>query len=48
MLEKFLQALEITGWGMLGIFIVTGIIILTTIALNKVTNLKSKNKNKKD
>lgn len=36
----FKQTLEIMGLGMLGIFIVTGIIILVMVALNKFTSGK--------
>ncbi len=45
MLEKILQSLEIMGWGMLGIFIVIGVIIGITYLLNAITNKKPKNKN---
>lgn len=38
--EYLLQSLPILGKGMLGIFIVTGIIILTVSVLNNVTNKK--------
>ena len=38
--ESLLQSLPILGKGMLGIFIVTGIIILTVSVLNNVTNKK--------
>lgn len=37
-LSNLLEALKMMGLGMLGIFIVTGIIILVIYALNKVTN----------
>ncbi len=48
MLENFLMALEIMGWGMLGIFVVTGVIIGMTIGLNKLTTKSWKKKNPKD
>ena len=38
--EYLLQSLPILGKGMLGIFIVTGIIILTVSVLDNVTNKK--------
>ena len=38
--EKFWKALETMGYGMLGIFIVTGIIILSVMLLNKLTSRK--------
>lgn len=38
--EEFLNTLPIMGKGMLGIFIVTGIIIVVMIILNKVTKDK--------
>lgn len=34
--DYLLNALPIMGWGMLGIFIVTGVIILTVALLNKL------------
>ena len=37
-IELFLQALSIMGMGMLGIFIVTGVIILVVMLLNKLTS----------
>lgn len=43
--EAMLETLPIMGKGMLGIFIVTGVIIVAIVALNKLTSLKS---NKKD
>lgn len=39
--ENFLKALEFTGKGMLGIFIVIGVIVLSIVVLNKVTSRKS-------
>jgi len=42
--ELFLQTLPIMGKGMLGIFIVTGIIILSMLLLGKI---KSKNSDDK-
>ena len=42
--EKTVEALGVMGKGMLGIFIVIGVIILTILALNKFTGNK---KNKK-
>lgn len=38
--EKFWKALETMGYGMLGIFIVTGVIILSVMLLNKFTSPK--------
>jgi hypothetical protein len=35
-IENFLISLPILGWGMLGIFIVIGIIMLCVIALDKI------------
>ncbi len=35
-MNVFKQSLEIMGTGMIGIFIVTGIIILTMVLLNKL------------
>lgn len=40
--EKFLKALSVMGMGMLGIFIITGVIILSVILLNKITSPKKK------
>ena len=36
-IEAFLQSLPLMGKGMLGIFLVTGVIILTMVLLNKLT-----------
>ncbi len=38
--EKFWKALDTMGKGMLGIFIVTGVIILSVMLLNKLTSPK--------
>lgn len=38
--EKFWKSLETMGKGMLGIFIVTGVIILSVMLLNKFTSKK--------
>lgn len=38
--DMFLETLPIMGMGMLGIFIVTGAIIVVTILLNKLTQDK--------
>ena len=38
--EAFTGTLPIMGKGMLGIFIVTAVIILAMIVLNKITNKK--------
>jgi len=43
-IDNFLFTLPIMGIGMLGIFIVTGIIILTIAILNKVTKEKQNDK----
>ncbi len=40
--EKFLESLPIMGKGMLGIFIVTGVIVLVVGALNKMPEKKDK------
>lgn len=40
--ELFFEALEIMGKGMLGIFIVTVIIILSMFLLNKISERKEK------
>lgn len=42
-MERFLQSLSIMGMGMLGIFIVTGAIILLVMLLNRLTNHHSQN-----
>ena len=39
--SNFIANLSYMGLGLLGIFVVIGIIILVTIALGKVTNRKS-------
>lgn len=38
--EKFMKALSVMGMGMLGIFIVMGVIIASVIILNKLTSKK--------
>ena len=38
--DEFLDSFQYMGKGMLGIFIVTGIIILVTMILNKATEEK--------
>ncbi len=38
--ENLIQSLPIMGMGMLGIFIVTGVIILFVMVLNKMTSQK--------
>ena len=43
--ENFLKTLPVMGKGMLGIFIVTAVIILTIIALNKFTSRPPKKEN---
>ncbi|MBO5671268.1 MAG: oxaloacetate decarboxylase [Clostridia bacterium] len=40
--QNLYQALKILGIGILGIFLVTGIIILVVYALNKLTNIEKK------
>ena len=37
---QFLSTLPIMGYGMLGIFIVTGVIILSIVILNRLTHKK--------
>ena len=37
---QFLSTLPIMGYGMLGIFIVTGVIILSIVILNQLTRKK--------
>lgn len=44
--DKFMSALPIMGKGMLGIFIVTGIIILTVAILNRATAKKKPKEDK--
>ena len=39
---RFIESLPYMGVGMLGIFLVMGILIVGTALLNKITNLKSK------
>ena len=36
--ETFLNTLPIMGWGMLGIFAVTGVIVGLVTVLNKITS----------
>lgn len=40
--ELFLETLPVMGKGMLGIFVVTAVIILSIFILNKVTAKKNK------
>lgn len=42
--ETILQALKIMGFGMVGIFIVTAVIIILVTLLNKATSRPKKNK----
>ena len=42
-IDLFLQTLPIMGKGLLGIFIVTGVIILMVMLLNKLGNTKKDN-----
>lgn len=42
--ELFLQTLPLMGKGMLGIFVVTAVIILAIVALNKLTAPKDSDK----
>lgn len=44
--QQFLDSLPVMGMGMLGIFIVTGIIVLTIAALNFFTRPRKKDENK--
>ena len=46
-IERFLKSLPYVGYGMLGIFIIIGVIMLTTIALIAVENKIKENKAKK-
>lgn len=39
----FIQSLSIMGKGMLGIFLVTGVIILMVLLLNALTKRRNKN-----
>ena len=41
--QQFVDSLPIMGKGMLGIFIVTGVIILMVMLLNKLSNTKKDN-----
>ena len=41
---NFVTSLKYMGVGMLGIFIVIGLIVITTVILNKVTAPKKNNK----
>jgi Na+/H+ antiporter NhaC len=41
-MDGVLEALPYMGYGMVGIFLVTGVIILTVSLLNKLTNKKEK------
>lgn len=41
--QQFVDSLPIMGKGMLGIFIVTGVIILMVMLLNKLGNTKKDN-----
>ena len=43
---EFLNNLKYMGLGMLGIFVVIGLIVLATVALNKCTSLDLKKKKK--
>lgn len=45
---NFVDNLKYMGLGMLGIFVVIGIIILCTVLLNLFANLINKNKKKKE
>ncbi len=42
--QRFLDTLPIMGKGMLGIFIVTGILIISIYLLNAISNRKSDDK----
>lgn len=42
--DKFLVSLPIMAKGMLGIFVVTAVIILTIVILNKASSSKKKSK----
>ena len=42
-MDKFLKSLPIVGKGFLGVFIILGIIIITTILLNAITKKGEKN-----
>ena len=41
-MDGVMEALPYMGYGMVGIFLVTGVIILTVSLLNKTTNKKEK------
>ena len=43
---NFVNNLSYMGWGMLGILIVMGIIIVVTVVLEKATSGKGKDENK--
>ena len=45
--DNILKSLSIMGIGMVGIFLVTGIIVLVVYLLNKISNSDGKTKNKK-
>ena len=40
--KRFIESLETLGKGMLGIMVVMGVIILTTMLLNKLSSKKKK------
>ena len=40
--HRFIESLEYLGKGMLGIMVVMGVIILTTMILNKLSSKKKK------
>lgn len=46
--DNLLKALEVTWKGMLGIFVVIGLIALTIFLLHKFTNKEPKNQEKED
>ena len=46
--DNILKSLSIMGIGMVGIFLVTGIIVLAVYLLNKISNSDGKTKNKKN
>lgn len=41
---RFIENIGYMGAGMLGIFVVIGLIVVATVALNKVTSLEKKDK----
>ncbi len=45
-LELFLESLPFMGKGMLGIFVVTGVVVLCVNALNSIPEKKNKRKDK--